>query len=179
MLRLKDIMQTDVVAVAPELTLRELVEILGEHGVSGAPVVANGKVVGVVSTTDILELEGDRPVASTRRPTSGLEEPEATGRTERTFSPSEFFSDSWEIGALEWMRTGGGREWDILDENTVSDVMTREVLSSPSRTSVREAAAVMLESDVHRLLIIDDGELRGIVTTTDIVRAVARGKLED
>jgi CBS domain-containing protein len=77
------------------------------------------------------------------------------------------------------MRTGGGREWDILDENTVSDVMTREVLSSPSRTSVREAAAVMLESDVHRLLIIDDGELRGIVTTTDIVRAVARGKLED
>lgn len=179
MLRLKDIMETDVVAVAPELTLRELVEVLGEQGVSGAPVVANGNVVGVVSTTDILELEGDRPVAPTRRPTSGLEESEATGRSELTLSPAEFFSDTWEIGALEWMRTGGGREWDILDENTVSDVMTRDVLSRPSRTSVREAAALMLEAHVHRILVIDDGELKGIVTTTDIVRAVAEGKLED
>lgn len=178
MLRLKDIMETEVLAVTPELTLRELVEVLSDEGVSGAPVVANGKVVGIVSTTDILELEGDRPAAPMRRPTAGLEGPGETSRSDLTLSPAEFFSDGWESSALEWMRSGGGREWDILDEYTVSDVMTRDVLSRPSRTSVKEAAALMLESDVHRLLVIDEGELKGIVTTTDIVRAVAKGRLE-
>jgi CBS domain-containing protein len=75
------------------------------------------------------------------------------------------------------MRTGGGREWDVLDEYTVNDVMTRDVLSRSSNTTVKEAARYMLEADVHRLLVIDDGDLKGIVTTTDIVRAVAEGKI--
>ncbi len=56
--------------------------------------------------------------------------------------------------------------------------MTREILSRPSGTSLRKAAGYMLEHDVHRLLVIDDGELQGIVTTSDIVRAVAEGKLK-
>jgi predicted transcriptional regulator len=38
MLHLKDLMQRDVVAVSPDLTLRELVEVLTEQEVSGAPV---------------------------------------------------------------------------------------------------------------------------------------------
>lgn len=176
MLRLKEIMATDIVAVSPDITLRELVNVLGEEGVSGAPVVRNDRVIGVVSTTDILDLEEESPVLP-RRPTTALEEPGDSRRSELASSPSEFFSDAWEATAIEWMRTGGGREWDVLDEYTVNDVMTRDVLSRSSDTTVREAARYMLEADVHRLLVIDDGDLKGIVTTTDIVRAVAEGKI--
>ena len=56
--------------------------------------------------------------------------------------------------------------------------MTREVLSQPSNTSVTKAAHHMLGLGISRILVIDKGELQGIVTTTDIVRAVAEAKLK-
>ncbi len=67
---------------------------------------------------------------------------------------------------------------DLLDQYTVADVMTRKVLSRSSGTTLKQAARYMLDAGIHRVLVIDDGELQGIVTTTDIVRAVADGKLK-
>lgn len=53
----RDVMQTDVVAVVPEMTVRELIHLLLEERISGAPVLApTGKVLGVVSGTDVLRL---------------------------------------------------------------------------------------------------------------------------
>lgn len=180
MLKIEDIMQADVVSVAPDLTLREVMEIFTEEEVSGAPVVSDHKVVGVISTTDLLSFRGDRPGYLTR---PGTEFDDATetagGRSES--SPLEFFVEGWgpwEADALAWMRGAREAKWDLLDEYTVADVMTRKVISRPSNTTVRQAASYMLEASVHRLLVIDDEELRGIVTNTDIVRAVAEGRLE-
>lgn len=95
-------------------------------------------------------------------------------------SPTEFFVEGWgpwEADALAWMRGARESKWDLLDEHTVEEIMTRDVISRPSSTTVRQAAGYMLESGVHRLLVIDDGRLQGIVTNTDIVRAVAEGRL--
>jgi len=55
MLRLRDIMTTDVVAVPPELTIRGALVLFSKHHVSGAPVVSGRNVVGVVSLTDLAE----------------------------------------------------------------------------------------------------------------------------
>jgi CBS domain-containing protein len=53
----RDVMQTDVIAVVPEMTVRELVHLLLEERITGAPVLApTGKVLGVVSGTDVLRL---------------------------------------------------------------------------------------------------------------------------
>ncbi len=90
----------------------------------------------------------------------------------------DFFSDAWEAGAEEWARIASQRDWDTLDAYTVADVMTRDVVSQPSKTTVKKAARYMLEAGVHRVLVIDRGHLQGIVTTTDIMRAVADGKLK-
>jgi CBS domain-containing protein len=61
-MQVKDVMQTEVVTVAPEATLKEAAALLVEHRISGLPVVdAEGEVVGVVSEADILYKErGDR-----------------------------------------------------------------------------------------------------------------------
>ncbi len=179
MLRLKDLMQRDVVSVSPDLTLRELLEVLTEQEVSGAPVVANGVVVGVISTTDIFDFREDAPGVSLR-PGGPLDE-RAAGRRDAGNPSSEFFAESWEPGeveALEWMRTTHSPEWDLLNGYSVGEVMTRQVISQPSSTPLKKAAAYMLEAGVHRVLVIDEGELRGIVTTTDILRALAEGKLK-
>lgn len=53
----RDLMKTDIVAVVPEMTVRELIQLLLEEQITGAPVLApTGKVLGVVSNTDVLRL---------------------------------------------------------------------------------------------------------------------------
>jgi CBS domain-containing protein len=74
-------------------------------------------------------------------------------------------------------RPAGGSTANALEEHVVSEVMTRDVLSLPSTTDVRVAADVMRRAKVHRLLVIDDGKLRGIVSAMDIARAAADGRL--
>jgi CBS domain-containing protein len=176
MLCLNDLMQRDVVSVAPDLTLRELVEVLAEHGVSGVPVVTIGRVIGVVSTTDIFDFREE--TRGTASPSDELDGVELARR--RSPGSAEFFfgvGDPADSDTLELLRTSRDRTWDLLDEYTVADVMTRDVVSQPSSATVKKAAQYMLDAGIHRILVIDAGELKGIITTTDIVRAVAEGRL--
>lgn len=51
------------------------------------------------------------------------------------------------------------------------EVMTPEVISISENATVREAAKRLLESDIHRLLVVgDDDTPLGILSTTDIIR---------
>ncbi len=178
MVTLAQIMSRDVKTVTPETTLRELAEFLVEERVSGAPVVASGRLVGVVSATDLLEFDSeDRSVPSFRPggdadPLSGEDEwQEAEGD-----AAASYYADLWvDAGAMVETRLATeSPEWNALDDHDVSEVMTARLLSVPSSAEVQEAARRMTESDVHRLLVMDDGRLVGLITSTDIVRAVAR-----
>jgi len=62
-MRVRDVMTTDVATVAPDTDLRDVAALLVAKRISGVPVVAGGRVVGVVSERDILFKE---------RPSSGL-----------------------------------------------------------------------------------------------------------
>jgi CBS domain-containing protein len=57
-MKVRDLMTTDVVTVARETTLKEVAELFVERGISGVPVVEDGRVVGVVSERDFLFKEG-------------------------------------------------------------------------------------------------------------------------
>lgn len=51
------------------------------------------------------------------------------------------------------------------------DVMTSEVISVPEEATVKDAARKLLETDIHRLLVVgDDDKPLGILSTTDIIR---------
>jgi len=54
-MKVKDVMTTDVVTVAPEASLKDVARVLAERRISGLPVVdADGTVIGVVSEGDLL-----------------------------------------------------------------------------------------------------------------------------
>jgi len=69
-------------------------------------------------------------------------------------------------------------EQGILEDHTVEEAMSRAPLHTVLPTAPVEKAAESMSVDrMHRLPVVEDGELVGIVSTMDIVRAVAERKL--
>jgi CBS domain-containing protein len=61
-----------------------------------------------------------------------------------------------------------------LSGTTVDDLMTPHVLAVTTSTPIAEAARRMVEAGVHRLPVVSrSGALRGVLSTSDIVRWVA------
>ena len=59
----------------------------------------------------------------------------------------------------------------------ISEIMTTEIKKATPDNTLADIAAMMRDEDVGALPVVQDGELRGIVTDRDIVvRAIAEGK---
>lgn len=57
---------------------------------------------------------------------------------------------------------------------SISDLMTRELVTVPPSASVAEAATIMGEKRVSSILVMDGDDMLGIFTERDIVRALAQ-----
>ena len=66
---------------------------------------------------------------------------------------------------------------ELFEGTLVRDLMTPRPLTIAPDATVKEAAQEMLYGDVHRLFVVDGGRIVGVISTTDIVRAVATGQL--
>lgn len=170
------IMHTDLVTVEASMTLREAVEVLRGAGVSGAPVLRGSRLVGVLSSTDILELEAISPAPS-GGPPGALDwaERETRPDEEDVENPSAFFYARREDADALWnrMTEPDGPEWDQLERHTVEEIMSRDVVTVSSGTPLPEAAHLMLDHHIHRVLVVDGDDLVGVVSAFDFVRLVA------
>lgn len=149
-LRAKDIMTPEPVCVEPSATIRELARIFEENEISGAPVVdAQGKVVGVVSKSDLI-----------RRVSEGtLDVP-----------PAYLFEVLYEQGGSE-------NEGMVIPEPLVcvQDFMTEDPIVVSPDEPLRGVAKRMHAAHVHRVVVVDrDGFPVGMVTSMDMVGALAR-----
>jgi CBS domain-containing protein len=147
--------------------------------------VNGNKVLGVVSAADILEL-----VATARGVSQDIEEQrEPLGwnlpaRDEEETSDgaprTSYFTDLWSEASddvAERVNNPKATDVDILDEHTIEEIMSRPLVALSPHDDVCSAADLMRQKAIHRVLVVQDGELVGIVTTLDIVKAVADRKL--
>ena len=181
MLRLQDIMTSDVVTMSPDLSLRDAMDLLTARHITGAPVVSRGKVIGVISLTDLAEFAAGTPGLPIGQP----EVPE-WGELIDPFEfiddepPAAYFLQLWEDSGddvADRIALPEGPEWSGLEEHTVGEAMNQRVVSLPPEASVEEAADVMRRAQIHRLLVMRDSQLLGVASTTDISRAVADHRL--
>ena len=175
-------MTSNVLALAPETSLRDAVELLTARRVTGVAVISGGETVGTLSASDILAYESILPGVPREREAGEtlLEDPVTWD--DGTEPPASYFTDLWEdAGAdvTERFDAIDGPEWDVLAEHTVGEAMSPNVISLPPTAAVYEAAEYMERSGVHRLLVVQEARLIGIVTTMDITRAVANHQLHD
>ena len=141
-MKVRDVMTTQVVNVPPAMRLKELARVLSEARIGGAPVVnEDGDVIGVVSEADLVGKQIGRP-PSRRAP-------------------------------LDWIFGNGDDAWELRHRAaiTVEDAMTAPAITVAADRPLREVAAIMVDRDVNRLPVMEDGRLVGIVTRADLVRA--------
>ena len=57
----------------------------------------------------------------------------------------------------------------VFNMFTIEQVMSKDVVTITSETTIKEAAKILAERDFHALPVVDDATLVGIVTTTDLL----------
>lgn len=58
----------------------------------------------------------------------------------------------------------------ILEMLSISQVMTSKPKTVSSDTIIRDLAEIFVKEEFHALPVVDNGELKGIVTTTDVMK---------
>jgi CBS domain-containing protein len=144
------LMSTNIVSVLPSTTLADAVRIMLAQRVSGLPVLeGDGRLVGMITEGDLLR---------------------------RTELESEGKQPSWLKAFLTPSRVAA--DYVATHGRHVSEVMTPNPIHVTPATDLAEVARLMLHKHVKRLPVVEAGRMVGIVSRSDVLRALAR-KLVD
>jgi acetoin utilization protein AcuB len=122
-------MSHPVISISADMPVHDAVNLFKREHIRRAPIVKNGKLIGIVSETDLLNA-----------------------------SPSPVSSLSvWEMNYL-------------LSKISVSDVMTKKVMTVTEDTPIEEAARIMADNKIGGLPVMRDSHVVGIITETDLFK---------
>jgi CBS domain-containing protein len=143
-MQVSDIMTRDVISIAPDETIDAAIELMLSRHLSGLPVIdANGRLVGILTEGDLLR----RPEISTQH---------ARSRWRETF-----------------LGTRGAAQNYVHSHGVhVRDVMTPDPAVVAEDTSLKEVAQLMETHAIKRLPVLRQGEVIGVVSRADLIRAL-------
>ncbi len=142
-LRVADISHEEWPTLEPNETVEGTIKLFAESGISGAPVVEDGGLVGIVTEGDLIFRDAEIKAPGFLDILGGL-----------------IPLGSWDEYRKEALKSAGV---------TVGEVMTTDVITVPPDASLAEAATVMAERGVKILPVAEEGALRGVVTRMDIL----------
>lgn len=133
---------SDVVTIDSTTCLKDAARIMEHAKVTGCPVVEDGRVVGVLSRTDVLFKVAGRRSFFLR------------GELPRSLCLTE-----------------NDARMRKIEAQTVACAMSRHPTTVKESCTMQDAAALMLRKKHNRLVVVDDaGQLAGLLTTTDVLR---------
>lgn len=144
-----DYMTPHPLTVTPKTPLKEAIQLLAQHRISGLPVVDDrGQLVGILANADLMWQE------------TGADPP-----------PYIMFLDS-----VIFLENPAKYEKELHKAlgQTVEEVMSTKPITVTPEQPLREAAKVMHEKHVRRLPVLDaEGKVVGILTQGDVIQALA------
>ncbi len=153
-MKVKEIMSTPVVTVAPDTLVRDASTLLAARNISGAPVVEGERIVGMFSEADVL-----RSLKTTKIDM-------------RLIYPS--------ISSLGIAFQEEVTQREIIDAynevglKPVREVMTRDVDTVGPEMTLNETIGKMVQKGRITVPVVEEGKIVGIVTRGDIIRGLVR-----
>jgi CBS domain-containing protein len=148
--RVKDVMTSLVVMVYPNDSIQQVASRLVRNRISGAPVVKDGKVVGLISEVDI-----GHALLGPANIDEGVKTADVLSLILRTVPT-----------AHQHVRVA-------------ADVMSSPVVTVGAQDSLSKAAYLLDRNRIKRLPVVDEkGYLVGILSRGDLVRAMTRTDVE-
>jgi PAS domain S-box-containing protein len=185
-IRISEIMSSPIIGIAPELSVLEVSRIMKERNIRRLPVIENNQLVGIITQTDlvrVLTFYGmwkeigeimSRNVAVIQK--DGTIAKAAQIMNTRNVSCVVVLSGSDVVGILT--------ERDMLKrivaikkdptQTKVEDVMSSPAISVPADHSAFSSSRIMEQKHIRHLVVIENERLCGIVTQTDIFRAIKK-----
>jgi CBS domain-containing protein len=136
-------MQENWPALGPEQTVEDAIKLFAESGISGAPVVEDGRLAGIVTEGDLIFQDAEIKAPGFLDILGGI-----------------IPLGNWDEYRREALKSAGV---------TVGEVMTEDVTTISPDSSLAEAATIMAEQRIKLLPVAEDGRLRGVVTRMDIL----------
>lgn len=145
-----EVMTRGVLTVDADWSISELATFLEDHAISGAPVVdAEGGLLGVVSVTDIA-----------RR----------GAVAESTAAETHAF---YHHGVERVVAREEAARFRVVDDaSKVRDIMTPMIFSVEATASVEEVADAMIRGRIHRLFVMQDKRLVGVISSLDLLSQI-------
>ncbi len=150
MLKAKDLMTDNVIAVTRDTPVRELAQILTNNSISGAPVLDNQqRLIGVVTESDLIYQNKRVHIP-----------------TAIAILDAFFFLESPDKMEKEMKKMAGSR---------VEDIFETDIVTVQQDTGLDEVATLMAEKHIHTLPVLDGDKLVGVIGKSDIIRTIAQG----
>ena len=151
-MKVKDLMTKRPITVKPTDTLGKVVRILADKNISGCPVVKNGKLVGIVTQTDVI-------------------------RTIDVYEKINKSSDLFSLVTAVIKSRNYTKELREALNIKVKNFMKNKVISIEENDDIYTAAKLINRHKIDRLPVVKNSKLIGILTKADIIKALER--LED
>ena len=139
-MKVQEVMKQSVVTINKDTSIKVCGDLLEKHDINGVPVMDNGSVVGVITRADIFK------AILPRYPDIYAEE--------RYLMNFEYIED----------------RINKIQELTVKELMSSPPITLSQDTPIIKAGSTMTLRRIKQLPVVNNGNLVGIITLTDICR---------
>ncbi len=186
--QLSDIMQRDVRHVSPACTLTEAARRMEDEHISSLLVLADGKLVGILTERDLVRFMHDR-VALEMPVASLMSSPVLTAQADLDFASAYTLTMSRQVRHLVVLGNAGEvigmvSETDFRSHlglrllhqlDSLTAIMDREMPLLPPHASLEEGLRLMVSKGASYVLVVSGRQPLGIVTERDMPGLIAGG----
>lgn len=141
----EDLMTSNVVTVNENHSIAHVISVMEEHNIGKLVVMRDNEPVGIITPENVSF--------------ANVEDPETGVSVEKIY----------------FIRNTDGKEKKnvrMVSMVTAGDIMANDIMKIEKNEDAAKAAELMLDNDISGLPVIENKELVGIITKTDIIRGI-------